>query len=210
MSKSFSNFGVCSWFTCVGKTCCPQYRCENEIIGALFGRIGDSVWKTTLSQSIETAPNCDFGPNGSTLHRHGNRRAELNSGHGCHESEFPDATAIHSQSNSIDCVLHLCSLILWREEKKSGKKNMKLIWVKHMSAENWIQNARFLASIKYVCVQSSQKSHKFSMSKWSKVDVDHFSHRIVTTDHNCRCHFHYSHLLSNWVSFKWKKKTLPQ
>lgn len=32
------------------------------------------------------------------------------------------------------------------------------------------------------------------------------THRIITTqNHNYRSHFHYSHLLSNWVCFKWKK-----
>lgn len=61
-----------------------------------------------------------------------------------------------------------------------------------------------------------QKSHyliKLKMKKkivCSKVCVSvYVSHRIVATDHNCRGHFHYSHLLlSNWMSFKWKKITL--
>lgn len=132
--KHKSNF---SWFTCVGKTCCPQYRCENEIIGAWFGRIGDSVWKTTLSQSIKTAPCWDFGPNGSTLHRHGYRNAALSSGHGCHDNELPDEMVTHSQNRNKNRDLHLCSIILKHEREKKHQINSRKT---HVRVENWVQN----------------------------------------------------------------------
>lgn len=81
--------GTRSPLTCVGSTCWPQWRCENEMIGALFGRIGDSVWNTMWSQSTDTAPCCLLPPNGSTLQRHGNLSAVLNSGHGCQVKTSP-------------------------------------------------------------------------------------------------------------------------
>lgn len=107
-------------FTCVGNTCWPQCRWEYEIIGALFGKFGDSVENTTWSQSIETAPWLDFGPNGSTLHRHGYRNAELSSGHGCQFNGLPAIIETLSQHKSSNFVLHLCSIIFLQVNNKLG------------------------------------------------------------------------------------------
>lgn len=125
-------------FTCVGSTCCPQCRCENEMIGALFGRIGDSVWNTMWSQSTDTAPCCDLPPNDSTLHRHGKRRAVLNSGHGCQFDASPWiwwTSNIHNQNIRNVCVCHLFDIILGFERRESHtkkkwrkKKRMKLVF----------------------------------------------------------------------------------
>lgn len=115
--------------TWVGSTCWPQCRCENEMIGALFGKIGDSVWNTIWSQSTDTAPCCDLPPNASTLHRHGNRSAVLNSGHGCQVKTSPYiwwTSSIHSQNIRNVWVCHLFDIILvgWRLEKWK-KRNRK-------------------------------------------------------------------------------------
>lgn len=109
-------------FTCVGNTCWPQCRWEYEIIGALFGKFGDSVENTTWSQSIETAPWLDFGPNGSTLHRHGYRNAELSSGHGCQFNGLPAIIETLSQHKSSNFVLHLCSIIFLQKKQQFGMK----------------------------------------------------------------------------------------
>lgn len=78
---------------------------------------------------METAPNCDFGPNGSTLHRHGYRSAELSSGHGCQLDGPADAIVTYSQTKYNNRILHLCTVILWvRQENK--RKEWKIIYGK--------------------------------------------------------------------------------
>lgn len=101
------------------------------MIGALTGKTGDSVWKTTWSQSTETAPSWFFGdPNGSTLHRHGNRNAELSSGHGCHGKVLPATWSlieIYSQQNiSRKRISHLLNIILSIKKQTKRRNNHKI------------------------------------------------------------------------------------
>lgn len=64
------------------------------------------------------APSCDFGPNGSTLHRHGYLSAELSSGHGCQDNELPDEIVTHNQSTNKNRVdICVCNIILKIETK---------------------------------------------------------------------------------------------